>query len=405
MNIPTDIYQHIALMSNDRDILNMLSVNKKFNDTEFFKKIITNRYPLTMRYKKENENWKQFYLRIVKYIYLAKEEFGFPYIPDWRINPEEVYNKLVKVSEGKKTEFLSGVWSEGLRYAVHINRLDLVKEITQNGSKYLKNINDRNIAMIYAASNGNLEILNYLMELYKPSDITFILEAIAGKGNINLLRSFLNKGYKNINYNRIMEAAADTGNVDIINLMLNLGANNYNEVLYTASKRGYENIVKLMLNKGADNINNALEGAGKNNHIEIVKILILAGATNFSYALALAADKGNLDIMELLIDKVTHDDVNNAMKYASIGNKTESMNFLINHGGDAFAETLDNAAYHGHLEIIKLLIPYVNKIDIEKALEKAVEEYYNIKDKEYMSQKILKLESTIEYLKNYKFNN
>lgn len=274
MNLPPDIYQHIALMSDDRDILNMLSVNKKFNDPEFFKRIISNKYPLTMRYKKDDENWKQFYLRIIKYIALAKEEFGFPYIPDWRIDPEEVYTELTKASEGKLTLF-DNIWADGLRYAVYNNRLDLVKEITENGKMYLKNINYRNIPMSYAASNGNLEILNYLIDLYKPTDINFILVELAGKGNINLLNLFLTRGYQNINYNIIMEAAADgIGNIDIINMMLNLGADNYNDVLCKAAKRGHIMIVKLMLTKGADKLNCGLTAATKNNHIDIVKLLL-----------------------------------------------------------------------------------------------------------------------------------
>lgn len=414
MNISSDIYQHIALMNSDRDILNMLSVNKKFNDPEFFKRIISNRYPLLVKYKNPGEDWKQFYLRMTRYIYLSKEEYGFPYIPSQHINPEEIYNTLTKEAVGKGDKYAPNMWVNGLLEAVRINRLDLVKEIVTNGFKYLDNINNKNIAIYTAAYNDYIDILNYLVDIFQYKNITYILVAFARVGNISLLEQYLNKyyqnpeNYNNVDYNLIMEAAVNgTGNMEIINLMLSKGANNYNEVLYTAAKRGYINIVKLMLSMGVNNLNNALEGAAKNGHLDIVKLLLEKGATNFRYALALAADRGRLDIMKLLIDKVSLDDINNAMRYASIGNQPDAMRFLIDQGGNAFDTTLDNAAYHGYLDIIKILVPHTSKNGIETALETSLEQYDKTINKkhieEYHRQKIKKLKTIIEYLEN--FNN
>lgn len=416
MEVSSDIYQHIALLSDDRDILNMLSVNKNFNNPEFFKRIIINRYPLLVKYKTPEEDWKYFYLKMIRYIYLAKEEYGFPYIPSQNINPEKVYKTLVKEAAGKGDKYDDNIWAKGLSEAVNINRLDLVKDIVTNGFKYLDNINYKNHAIYNAAYNGYTDILNYLIDVFQYKNITYILEAFARLGNINFLKQYLNKyyqnpeNYENINYNHIMEASIEgTGNIEIINLMISKGANNYNEVLYTASKRGYINIVKLMLSMGANKLNNALEGAAKNGQIDIVKLLLEKGATNFRYAFALAADRGRLDIMKLLINNVTHDDINNAMKYASIGNQVGSMRFLIDNGGDAFGDTLNNASYHGYLNIIKLLVPYTNKQDIEKALEISLEQYHKTISEiqmykgiaiEYQKSKINNLKSTVEYLED-----
>jgi hypothetical protein len=46
--------------ADDKTILNMLSVNKKFNDSIFFEKIMKKRYPLLIKYKKKKETWKFF---------------------------------------------------------------------------------------------------------------------------------------------------------------------------------------------------------------------------------------------------------------------------------------------------------------------------------------------------------
>jgi len=198
MNVSSDIYQHIALMNDDREILNMLSVNKKFNDPEFFKRIISNRYPLLVKYKNPEENWKQFYLRMIHYIYLAKEEYGFPYIPSQHINPYKVYDTLTKEAAGKGDKYTDNMWAKGLAEAVSTNRLDLVKDIVTNGFKYLDNINYKNHAIYNAAYNGYTDILNYLINVFQYKNITYILEAFARVDNVNLLKQYLNKYYQNL---------------------------------------------------------------------------------------------------------------------------------------------------------------------------------------------------------------
>ena len=68
MNIPKDIYEYLAGFADDRTIIDMLSVNKKFNDPIFFQRIFNRKYPLLMDLKPNNQDWKTFYLTMVKYI-------------------------------------------------------------------------------------------------------------------------------------------------------------------------------------------------------------------------------------------------------------------------------------------------------------------------------------------------
>lgn len=60
-----DIYEYILNLADDRDVINMLSVNRKFNDDLYFKKIFEKRYSLLLEFKKEEETYKQFYLRMI----------------------------------------------------------------------------------------------------------------------------------------------------------------------------------------------------------------------------------------------------------------------------------------------------------------------------------------------------
>ena len=75
-----DIYEYIVNLAEDRVVINMLSVNKKFDDDLYFKKILERRYPLLIKFKPEDEAYKQFYLRMVKYMAKLWEEYKIPYI-------------------------------------------------------------------------------------------------------------------------------------------------------------------------------------------------------------------------------------------------------------------------------------------------------------------------------------
>jgi hypothetical protein len=97
MNLTKDTYEYILNFADDKEIINMLLVNKKFagklNDEGFFKQLVEKRYPLLVEFKNEHESWKHFYLRMIKYIYLLKEKYGIPYLRIEHYNPEQFYNK------------------------------------------------------------------------------------------------------------------------------------------------------------------------------------------------------------------------------------------------------------------------------------------------------------------------
>ena len=86
-----DIYEYIVNLAEDRDVINMLSVNRKFNDDSYFKKILEKRYPLLLEFKNEHETYKQFYLRMIKYVAKLWEEFKIPYVAEKGFNPERRY--------------------------------------------------------------------------------------------------------------------------------------------------------------------------------------------------------------------------------------------------------------------------------------------------------------------------
>ena len=95
-----DIYLKLSTYVDDKSVVKMLSVNKKFNDPEFFRQLFSQRYPQLIKFKTEEQDWKQFYLYMVKNIAKLWEDFHYDYIKDayYRItkseDPWEIYMEL-----------------------------------------------------------------------------------------------------------------------------------------------------------------------------------------------------------------------------------------------------------------------------------------------------------------------
>ena len=96
MNLTKDTYEYILNFADDRDIMNMLLVNKKFAknlaDDDFFQRIMQRKYHLLIQHKKENETWKSLYLRMVKAIAQIHESLDVPYLFLPNYNPEKFYS-------------------------------------------------------------------------------------------------------------------------------------------------------------------------------------------------------------------------------------------------------------------------------------------------------------------------
>ena len=210
MNIPKDLYEYLAGFADDKTIVKMLSVNKKFNDPVFFQRIFNRKYPLLIRYKKDNENWKDFYLSMVKYISKIEEEFGIPYIPIENYNPKKTYND------------------------------------------HKKGINIYNNAMFFAAK-GHMEILKLLIEKGADNFNDAMVSAVNEENiNINIIKILIEKGATNLYY--ALRSAIEEGNIELVKLLIEEGATDLDYPLIIAGEKGNIEIVKLLIEKGADAI-------------------------------------------------------------------------------------------------------------------------------------------------------
>jgi len=156
-----DTYMSIAHMAEDREVLLMLSTNRYFNDPRFFKEILERRYPLLIPFRKEGEDWKSLYVRMIKYIALLKEEYGVDYIPSKTFNPKRIYYNLKN-------------WNETFfddNFEAHI----------------------RDVSAYFVGESGNVKSIdNYLKDYENDSGVcSNLLQGIIAYGNETLLNKYL----------------------------------------------------------------------------------------------------------------------------------------------------------------------------------------------------------------------
>lgn len=197
MLISKDIYLYLTnFIGDDKTILNMLSVNKKFHNEELFKKVIERKYPLLVTFKDESETWKNFYINNIFYMSALNKKFGIPYIQSKDYNPKELYirykeYKLEKLRERGKTSYRDFkedvkifVLNISLEYAANSPNIKIMKYLIEergaNGftdalSRHLFDIEfSNNWARFKPKENINIDTIKYLVE--KGADISQIYD-------------------------------------------------------------------------------------------------------------------------------------------------------------------------------------------------------------------------------------
>jgi hypothetical protein len=198
MNLDKDTYEYLLAFADDKTIVQALSVNRKFSDPVFFERIFKRKYTLLIQYKTRREDWKHFYLDMIKYISKLKEEYDFPYIPSSRFNPRTFY-----ISSGRSKD----KWNLGLFYSAEIGDFELVKYMIGKGA------NKFSEAISFAVENrgpNNIQIIDYLIKEGEITDLNLngALEWAARVGNLPIVKYLLQKvNLENINIRKALQYA------------------------------------------------------------------------------------------------------------------------------------------------------------------------------------------------------
>ena len=145
-----DVDREILKHVDDKDLLKICAINRKtWNevcDGNFLKRRLS-KYSGIEKYKKENETYKQFFLRFAYYTAKMRENFQFEYTEgDFKLQ-----FALLKKYKGNTL----------LIYAAEKGELSLVKYAKEKGANLSAN---GDLAFRLASYNGHLNVVKYLVE-------------------------------------------------------------------------------------------------------------------------------------------------------------------------------------------------------------------------------------------------
>lgn len=150
--IPKDVYEYIAHFADDKTVLNMLSVNKKFNQEGIFFRIIDKRYPLLIKFKNNCKTWRRFYIKMIYYIAKNYLEYEIPYISHEEFNPYKFYKENTdRHNCENKFDIIMG-------YALEIQRMDIVKLMIKKGARNFSK------GLYLASKTGNINNVKFMIK-------------------------------------------------------------------------------------------------------------------------------------------------------------------------------------------------------------------------------------------------
>lgn len=223
-----DIDRYILLNLTDREMINVCSVNKyarkEICDDKFFLLRIIKKFPSSLKYKKVNMRWKEYYVNIVKIREKLQKEYGFSFIS----GDPYLYEEILDMTSIEAS--LEKAAAHGL--------LDLLKFLETQTS-----LTDFTYVLQEAIQNDQQEIINYLMD--KP------------------IRD----------YDTLLYTATKYKNFPLMERLIQLGAD-INEALFAAAEINDEKLVERFLNFPEAQIINYIKGTIQGGYLYILKDII-----------------------------------------------------------------------------------------------------------------------------------
>lgn len=350
----------------DRAILSMLSKNKDYENEPFFQTIITKRYLLLIKFKRQLESWKNFYLRMIHSISLLKEEYGIPYIPHPDFNPTStIYSEI-------------DLYNTGMIYAAELGKLDLVKYFISKGAS------DMNRGLTYASRGGQNDVVKFFLAR-DARDFFWPLKYAALKGHRYLIDLFLSmrQDWDENTINEAMSSAAEGGHRDLVDLFIQKGADDWLQGAIGAAKGGHEDLVDFFISHGVKNRHRyedvILSSAAKGGHIHLVEkyIKTAGGKDGLEWGVISAAKNGHKNIVELLLKlKIKRDALDSALYDAAEAGYVDIVNLLLANGATDLDFAIRGALKGGQKEIAEMLtrlrayIPKGSNVDVREVLHK-----------------------------------
>ena len=270
MIFPADVYEYITNFADDITILNMLSVNKRFNSEAYFGRIMNKKYPLLIRFKKHGDTYRTLFQRMSYYINKIEEKWGIPYIPCQNYNPEEVIkNKPINVRHflrlaiiSQDVKIINLVLSKGAKIT-HASLVSASQMGNLNLFKYfLEKLPDADLESSFhsALHEGHLEIVKFILEDKKSSIVfdDYTLGRIIHNDNIEIVKYMMDK--YSFDRSTMINMAIDSNKTNIIKFLSNIRSIDvdYEYMLEISSQNGNREIINFALDRGAKDLESAI---------------------------------------------------------------------------------------------------------------------------------------------------
>lgn len=179
-----DLDREVLKYVDDIDLLEICSVDKRFwnevCDDNFLRRRLSKYFEIE-KYKKENETWKRFFLRAVNRIGMMKLLYHFEYTTG---NFENQY-RILDFTLGDHPNYI-------FMKAVEKGELTLVIYALQKGANFELKGGD---ALFYAAKNGHLDVVKYLVERgINLHGYTSLLVGPSSRGHSDIVKYLIDKG-------------------------------------------------------------------------------------------------------------------------------------------------------------------------------------------------------------------
>ena len=225
-----------------------------------------------------------------------------------------------------------------------------------------------------ACYDGDIETFrNLLSRGYNKEILIMLLCMASSRGYLEMVKFLVGmKVNFHLNNERALEWAASQGKLEVVRYLIDLGADIRYGLIITSCKCGHLNVAKYLVNSGADIhvLNEApLKWACEKGYLEIVKFLISRGAT-IKDSLSHASMGGHVDIIKYLLEKGAdlHYGDEEALRFAAHEGHFEVVKFLIEAGANIHARddsSLTEASAEGHFEVVKYLVSVGADIHID----------------------------------------
>ena len=181
-------------------------------------------------------------------------------------------------------------WTQGLYCAARGGHVDLFNEFMNKGAVIdLSVLRD-------AAHGGQLDILKIVLECVNDVDDIALMEACQ-QGHFEVTKLLLNK-CNGIRPNNLFKWACSGGNMDLINYLMDLGISEWNLGLQGACQTGNIALAQLMIAKGASRQNGLLYVC-ENGNMALIDLLLPATVNEFHFTTACRC--GNLNIVKRFV--------------------------------------------------------------------------------------------------------